>query len=101
MTYLSGESPCIGDHIRGTKKSNQAYSITNCSMYEAEVIQIKNGDITILILDHEDKTQVGKTFHVQSKYFELIRKKEQETAQPDAFHPAFDHPVTFQELLNY
>lgn len=97
MTYLSGESPYIGDHIRGTKKSNQAYSITNCSMYEAEVIQIKNGDITILILDHEDKTRVGKTFSVQSKYFELM----QETAQPDAFHPAFDHPVTFQELLNY
>ena len=71
-------------------------------MYEAEVIQIKNGCITILILDHEDKAQVGKTFSVQSKYFELIyRKEEQETAQPDTFHPAFDHTVTFQELLNY
>ena len=69
----------VGDIVRGTKEG--WYGITNAKITRGEVIEVLNPkencdeDIRIRILEHPLKSVVGVTGCVESKYFELVERK--------------------------
>ena len=68
----------VGDIVKGIDPDRYAY--TNTDMYEAEVIETNSltwsdADIRIKVLKHKFPWFIGKKYHVNSKYFKLVKHK--------------------------
>lgn len=66
----------VGDIIKGI--NDDKYSITDTSMYKAEVISTNKDMMGIKILEHKDLLAQGEEYSVtnSSEYFELIEEKQ-------------------------
>ena len=71
----------VGDKVKGTKQSSEAYMITNEDMLLGEITHIYediNG-IDIKVLKHKDKKYEGEEIyciHFKDSYFELAQPKQ-------------------------
>lgn len=64
----------VGDIICPTPEADRQYNYTGSNMISAEVIEIKGRNLMeIRVKQHEEKTLLGKLFHVDPSYFELAR----------------------------
>ena len=69
----------VGDIVKGITPVGSIYNITTNEMHEAEVVNVGPFDpsiITIKILNHEHKANIGNRHTVLAKYFELVEKKQ-------------------------
>lgn len=66
----------VGDIVAGNAKSNGRYNWTNTLMTKGEVVKIlRDGDISIKVLEHENPIPIGNTYDVEEKYFELVTEE--------------------------
>lgn len=71
----------VGDKVKGTKQSSEAYMITNEDMLLGEITHIyeyRNG-IDIKVLKHKDKENEGREFYCNAfkdSYFKLVQPKQ-------------------------
>jgi len=71
----------VGDIICPTPEADRHYVYTGINMISAEVTEIKGWNLMeIRVKQHEEKTLVGKLFHVNPSYFELARNIKQISA---------------------
>ena len=63
----------VGDKVIAKKEA--PYCITNTKMKRAEVLKAVDNEITIKILDHENKWEIGNTYWVNPKFFELVNNE--------------------------
>lgn len=61
----------VGDYVKANAEGNSRYSITNYDMKKGKVISIDGSEITIEIVEHKEKSQIGAKFGVDSKCFDL------------------------------
>lgn len=90
----------VGDIVRGTKKGNGYYSITDINMTKAQVINCwyVSNLIEVKIISHKTKPrEVGERYTVHPEYFELVEA----VASPstaDSFEMVFKPPFTYAVL---
>jgi hypothetical protein len=84
FTFMPRKEECkfkVGDIICPTPEADRYYDYTGSNMISAEVTEIKGWNLMeIRVKQHEEKTLVGKVFHVNPSYFELARNIKQISA---------------------
>lgn len=64
----------IGDIITGKPESDKAYFITNTlGKYKVIGIDYELDKITVMVIDHVDKHNIGNVYGVEEKYFKLAK----------------------------
>ena len=64
----------IGDIITGKPESDKAYFITNTlGKYKVIGIDYELDKITVMVIDHVDKSNIGNIYGVEAKYFKLAK----------------------------
>ena len=64
----------VGDIVRGTKESDEAYTVTNSNMTKGEVVRVRDdGKIDIKIIENKNGALVGSTFEVAPCFFEKVK----------------------------
>lgn len=64
----------IGDIITGKPESNDAYFITNTfGKYKVIGADYELDKIIIRVIDHVDKSNIGRVYGVEAKYFKLAK----------------------------
>lgn len=77
----------VGDLLKATEEADIEYGVTNRSMKLGEVTRVyeddeeteegfDEDDIRIKVLDHTVNCEIGQSYDVESKYFEVVGKKD-------------------------